>query len=146
MRDGRVHSTTEGVPQGGGVFPLLSNILLTPFDREMRERGYRLTRYADDWALTCRTRQEAEQAFAEAKKVLRSLGVTLNERKTRIVHISRGFEFLGYKLKRGSRPLRLSPEQIRSGTRPGSLYVYPTDRAIERFKDQVPSAHGAKRR
>ena len=35
--------------------PLLSNILLTPFDKEMRRQGYQLTRWADDWIVTCRT-------------------------------------------------------------------------------------------
>ena len=38
----------RGTPQGGVVSPLLSNLLLTPFDGEMRRRGYQLTRYADD--------------------------------------------------------------------------------------------------
>lgn len=41
-----------GVVQGGVISPLISNILLTPFDKEMRERGYNLTRYADDWVAT----------------------------------------------------------------------------------------------
>ena len=50
----------QGTPQGGVVSPLLSNILLTPFDREMRERGYRLTRYADDWVVTCRDSEAGE--------------------------------------------------------------------------------------
>ena len=44
MQNGRLFPTTQGTPQGGVVSPLLSNILLTPFDREMRRRGYQLTR------------------------------------------------------------------------------------------------------
>jgi RNA-directed DNA polymerase len=44
---GRLFPTPQGTPQGGVGSPLLSNILLTPFDREMRGRGYQLTRYAD---------------------------------------------------------------------------------------------------
>src|ERR1039458_4807053 len=47
---GRLFPSERGTPQRGVVSPLLSNILLTPFDREMRRRGYRLTRYADDCA------------------------------------------------------------------------------------------------
>ena len=56
MVEGRRLATEQGTPQGGVVSPLLSNVLLTPFDREMRRRGYRLTRYADDWVVTCRSR------------------------------------------------------------------------------------------
>jgi RNA-directed DNA polymerase len=44
---GRLFPTERGTPQGGVVSPLLSNVLLTPFDREMRLRGFQLTRYAD---------------------------------------------------------------------------------------------------
>src|SRR5262249_59844234 len=49
MAGDRLFPTPQGTPQGGVVSPLLSNILLTPFDRAMRRRGYQLTRYADDW-------------------------------------------------------------------------------------------------
>ena len=52
--DGKqIHPSERGVPQGGVISPLMSNILLTPFDREMRRKGYRLTRFADDWLVTC---------------------------------------------------------------------------------------------
>jgi hypothetical protein len=49
--EGRLFPSERGTPQGGVASPLLSNILLTPFDREMRSRGYQLTRYADDWVI-----------------------------------------------------------------------------------------------
>lgn len=135
--DGKRLPTEQGTPQGGVVSPILSNVLLTPFDREMRHRGHRVTRYADDWVVTCRTRHEAEHVLREATKILTSLGVELNRDKTRIVHVSHGFEFLGYKIKRGTRPLRLSPEKIRSGVRQGALYAIPRQKSVEHFKDQI---------
>jgi hypothetical protein len=55
---GKQLPTECGTPQGGVISPLLSNILLTPFDCEMRKEGYRLTRYADDCAPR-RCRKEA---------------------------------------------------------------------------------------
>lgn len=137
IQHGRLFPTTQGTPQGGVVSPLLSNILLTPFDREMRRRGYQLTRYADDWAVTCRSRQEAEAALRCAEKILATLGVHLNVRKTRIVHVRRGFAFLGYTIKRGQRALCLPAAQIKSNTRRGGLYAYPTQKSIDRFKDAV---------
>src|SRR3972149_3881381 len=121
----------------GHLRQAVSNVLLTPFDREMRHRGYRLTRYADDWVVTCRTRTEAERVLAEATKILATLGVVLNREKTRIVHVRDGFEFLGYKIKRGSRPLRLPSEKIRSGARSGALYAIPRQKSIQHFKDQI---------
>ena len=137
VAEGRRLATEQGTPQGGVVSPLLSNILLTPFDREMRRRGYRLTRFADDWVVTCRSRAEAQAALAVATRILGELGVVLHAKKTRIVHVRHGFEFLGYKIKRGSRPLRLSPQQIRSGARSGMLYAYPRVKSLQHFKDQI---------
>jgi group II intron reverse transcriptase/maturase len=55
--EGRLFPTERGTPQGGVASPLLSNILLTPFDWEMRSRGYRLTRFADDCAPRRRGRE-----------------------------------------------------------------------------------------
>ena len=54
----------------------------------MRRQGYQLTRWADDWVVTCRTRAEAKDALVRAAKILAKLGVTLNREKTRIVHIA----------------------------------------------------------
>jgi retron-type reverse transcriptase len=52
---GRLFPSERGTSQGRVVSPLLSNLLLTPFDREMRCKGYQLTRYADDWVITCKS-------------------------------------------------------------------------------------------
>ena len=108
--------------KGAAISPLLSNILLTPFDWEMRRRGYRLTRYADDWLITFHSRGEARAALEEARRILAKLGVTLNTGKTRIVHVRHGFEFLGYKIKQGNRPFRLaSLEDHERGSRGSAL-------------------------
>ena len=83
------------------VSPLLSNILLTPFDREMRRKGYQLTRYADDWVITCKSAAEARAAVDAALRILKQLGVELHPQKTRMVHVQYGFEFLGYRSSAG---------------------------------------------
>ena len=136
--DGRLFPTERGTPQGGVASPLLSNVLLTPFDKEMRRRGYRLTRYADDWVITCTSAAEARTALATATAVLERLGVRINPTKTRIVRVQHGFEFLGYKIKRG-KGLRLPLHKVRTRLRPGGLYAYPTQKSLRHFKDQVRS-------
>ncbi len=75
--------------------------------------------------------------MAAALRILNELGVQLHPQKTRIVHVRQGFEFLGYKIKRGRGQLRLLPGQIRSGTQPGALYAYPREKSIRHFMDQV---------
>ena len=80
---------------------------------------------------------EARAAIVAAQRILEQLGVLLHPQKTRIVHVRHGFEFLGYKIKRGQRPLRLRSQQIQSGVRSGDLYAYPKEKSIRRFMDQV---------
>lgn len=133
---GRLYPTERGTPQGGVVSPLLSNILLTPFDWEMRRRGYQLTRYADDWVVTCESAAEARAAIESARRILTELGVHLHPQKTRVVHIRHGFEFLGYKIKQGRR-LTLPASKIRSGAQSGALYAIPREKSVQRFMDQM---------
>src|SRR6201993_5043597 len=134
---GQVLPSERGTPQGGVVSPTLSNILLTPFDREMRLRGYQLTRYADEWVVTCKSAAEARSAVDAPRRILKQLGVELHPQKTRIVHVRYGFEFLGYKIKRGERKLYLPESKIRSQVQQGALYAYPKEKSIRRFMDQV---------
>jgi len=133
---GRLFPSERGTPQGSVVSPLLSNILLTPFDQEMRSKGFQLTRFADDWVITCHSEAEAHAAIAAALRILKELGVELHPQKTRVVHVQHGFEFLGYKIKRGKQ-LKLSADKIRGTARSGALYALPREKSIRRFMDGV---------
>ena len=96
-----------------------------------------LTRWADDWVVTCRTRVEAERALARATKILDQLGVTLNREKTRIVPVANGFEFLGFKIQRGRNRFKLSRDRIKTKLNRQGLYAIPTQKSLDRFKDQI---------
>ena len=76
-------------------------------------------------------------ALRIAEKILETLGVRVNRQKTQIVHVRHGFAFLGYKIKQGSRALRLPEAKIRSGVRSGDLYAYPTQKSVDRFKEAI---------
>jgi RNA-directed DNA polymerase len=102
--------------------------------------GYRMTRWADDFVVVCRTRREAQTARALAGSFLcNELGVSLHPAKTRIVHVDHGFEFLGDKVKRGN-GLRLSASKRTSHVNPHNLYAVPRERSVARFKDQIRDA------
>src|SRR5580700_10449688 len=137
---GRLFPSERGTPQGGVVSPLLSNVLLTPFDQELRRKGYQLTRYADDWVITCKSAVEARAALADALRILERLGVHLNPEKTRIVHVRFGFEFLGYQIKRG-RPRQLGDRKLGRTAPAGTLYAYPREKSISPFPGSGAPAH-----
>ncbi|HEX8607940.1 MAG TPA: hypothetical protein VF679_04805, partial [Pedobacter sp.] len=55
------------------------------------------------------------------------------------MHVKEGFEFLGFKIKRGTKKLKLPASKIKSKTVEGMLYAYPKDASIKRFKEQIRS-------
>ncbi|MEZ4599173.1 MAG: reverse transcriptase domain-containing protein [Syntrophotaleaceae bacterium] len=64
LEGGIVSPRVEGTPQGGPLSPLLSNILLDEFDKELERRGHAFCRYADDCNIYVRSRQSAERVMA----------------------------------------------------------------------------------
>ncbi len=55
--------TETGMPQGGPLSPLLSNVILNDLDKELARRGHRFVRYADDWMIFCKSRKNAERTL-----------------------------------------------------------------------------------
>jgi hypothetical protein len=85
-----------GTLQGAPISPLLTNVYMTPFDRALTERGWRLVRYCDDFVIQCRTEAEAQDALSVAQESLGSRRLRMHPDKTRIVPPDAEFEFLGY--------------------------------------------------
>ncbi len=100
---------TQGSPQGAVISPLLANIYLDPLDAFAAWRGYRMVRYADDFVILCRTREEAEAALADVRAWVSENGLALHPEKTHVGDCrqpGQGFEFLGYRFEAGERHVR----------------------------------------
>lgn len=85
----------RGIPQGAAISPLLANLLLDEFDEELQDR-FRLIRYADDFIILCKSKEEAEAALEEVKEAIRKLELTIKPAKTQVTHFETGFQYLGY--------------------------------------------------
>jgi RNA-directed DNA polymerase len=112
--------TNEGTPQGSSLSPLLANIALHGLDVLARERGLELVRYADDFVVLARTREEAESALELVREWILGNGLELHPDKTRIVEYASGesFDFLGFTFERGSvGPRKKSIQSLRSKIR-----------------------------
>ena len=111
---GVFEKTEVGMPQGGPLSPLLSNIMLNELDKELTHRGHRFVRYADDCMIFCKSRKSAERTleniipFIEGKLFLK-----VNRSKTSVDHISR-VKYLGYSFYRyrGKCRFRVHPKSI----------------------------------
>lgn len=87
----------QGTPQGAVISPLLANLYLNPLDHLLADAGLAMVRYADDFVILCRSREDAERALALVQEWVRDNGLTLHPTKTKIVDArSEGFDFLGY--------------------------------------------------
>lgn len=92
---GQPRLLTKGVPQGSPLSPLLSNLYLDGLDEALLGNDLRLVRFADDFLILCRDRNQAERALALTQDLLESLALRLKPEKTRITHFDEGFRFLG---------------------------------------------------
>ena len=116
---------TGGTPQGAVVSPLLANIYLHSFDVRMREKDYRMVRYADDFVVLCSSAEQACAALAEVQTWVKANGLSLNPDKTHVGDCrvqGQGFEFLGYRFEAGERwvrrrSLQAVRDRIRATTR-----------------------------
>jgi RNA-directed DNA polymerase len=98
MQNGVVVSRTEGTPQGGPLSPLLANLLLTDFDRELEKRGHRFVRYADDCNIYVQSPRAGERVLDSATRFLETkLKLRVNKEKSAVGHVSER-SFLGYRL------------------------------------------------
>ena len=100
---------TGGTPQGAVISPLLGNLYLHALDVHLEEKGHRLVRYADDFVVLCRSREEAEAALVEVREWVEANGLTLHPDKTHVGDCripGQGFEFLGYRFEAGRRWVR----------------------------------------
>jgi RNA-directed DNA polymerase len=127
--------TEEGTPQGGVISPLLLNVALHGLEEAAGVRyvnsGHHagttkpdspvVIRYADDLVALCHTQRQAEQVKATLAEWLAPRGLAFNEEKTRIVHLSLGFDFLGFNVRRYN----------------GKLLIKPSKTAIQRIRERL---------
>ena len=100
---------TQGTPQGAVISPLLANIYLHPLDELMAAQGYRMVRYADDFVVLCKSREEAAAALAQIGAWVTANGLCLHPDKTHVGDCRQpgeGFDFLGYRFEAGQRFVR----------------------------------------
>ena len=96
MENGIIHRNEEGVPQGGPLSPILSNIYLDRFDKELESRGLRFVRYADDCNIFVKSEMSANRVMKSVSSWLeRKLFLKVNMTKTKVVRPSNS-SFLGF--------------------------------------------------
>ncbi|MFD1045208.1 group II intron reverse transcriptase/maturase [Kibdelosporangium lantanae] len=136
IENGRFAPTEEGAPQGGVISPLLLNVALHGMEAAAGVR-YHVTgtragktmpgcpaviRYADDLLALCHSREQAEQVKARLAEWLAPRGLVFNEDKTRITHLDRGVDFLGFSIRR---------------FRGGKLLTKPSNEALRRIRKRL---------
>lgn len=129
MEDGLVNATAEGVPQGGCISPVLSNIYLDKLDKELESRGLRFVRYADDFVIFVKSEMAANRVMASVRSWLeRKLRLKVSATKTKVVRPTKS-TFLGFTFWKNSKGWECKP----------------TDKAKEKLEGKVKSVLVRKR-
>lgn len=96
---GRFDESELGVPQGGPLSPLLSNILLNELDHELESRGHRFVRFADDMMILCKSKRAAQRTLEHIIPFIeKKLFLKVNREKT-VVSYVKGIKFLGFSFR-----------------------------------------------
>src|SRR5690606_37684436 len=92
----KLHTNEVGVPQGGPLSPILSNIMLNEMDKELERRKHKFVRYADDLLILCRSKRSAQRTMSSMTHFIEDkLFLKVNKEKSQTAHI-RNVKFLGY--------------------------------------------------
>ena len=117
LEDGKVEATTQGVPQGGPLSPLLANIMLDPLDKELERRGLRFARYADDFLILVKSLRAAQRVMQNVTRYVEMrLKLVVNRQKSKAAPLGQ-CAFLGFEIRRGR--------------------IVWTDKAHQRFKERI---------
>jgi len=143
LEKGVFHDAESGTPQGGVISPLLANIALHGMEEALgiksgsqrNKRG--LIRYADDFVIFCESKEDAEKATREITSWLVTKGLEMSVEKTRIRHLTEGFDFLGFNVR-----IYPAPKTSRTGWK---LLIKPSNEAVKKFKRKVKAIWKAQR-
>jgi RNA-directed DNA polymerase len=137
VEHGTFHPTEAGTPQGGVISPLLANIALhgmeqaleIKYNQKGKNPGKRaLVRYADDFVVLCASKADAKQVIENLNEWLARRGLMLSEEKTRVVHLTQGFDFLGFNVREYSNVNR----------KEGAVrLITPSKEAVKRHRDMM---------
>lgn len=134
---GVFNSTNSGTPQGGIISPLLANIALHGMEEALGIKyncrgeviGSRIIiRYADDCVILCESEEDAKKAQNEINEWLKPRGLSLSSEKTKIVHITEGFNFLGFNIRH---------YKVTNTATGYKLLIKPSKKSIKEFKAKI---------
>jgi RNA-directed DNA polymerase len=132
LPDGVVMDVEQGVPQGGPLSPLLSNVVLDELDRELDRRGHRFVRYADDCNVYVRSERAGQRVMASIKQFIeRRLRLKVNEQKSALARPEER-HFVGFRMRR--EPLDGEVEVL--------LSARSKERIDTRIRELTPRNHG----
>lgn len=137
MEDGAFFDSDAGTPQGGIISPLLANISLHGMEKVLgvkrNNRGEsvgnrQVVRYADDFVVFCKTKEDAEKTVEILESWLQERGLNLSKEKTRTAHLSEGFDFLGFNVR------QYKDKTTKTGLK---LLIKPSKEALQRIRDKL---------
>ena len=138
MEQSVYHETETGTPQGGVSSPLLANIALHGMEEAIGVKyncngelisNRAVVRYADDFVVLCEEKEDAEKATQILTNWLQKRGLALSTEKTRIVHLTDGFDFLGFNIRHYK-----APQTSKTGYK---LLITPSKHSVQHIRNKL---------
>jgi RNA-directed DNA polymerase len=140
-----------GTPQGGIISPILANIALDGMEsylyNKLKEKGYkvkelyngklRIVRYADDFVVMHENKAVIEDSKLIITEWLQKRGLELSEEKTRIVHSTEGFDFLGFNVRHYENETKGYRARKFANKQGFKLLIKPSKKSIETHSDKI---------
>jgi RNA-directed DNA polymerase len=137
MEKGTFYETNMGTPQGGIISPLLANIALHGLEKALGVTyNYRgelnskraIVRYADDFVVFCETEEDANKTVSTLSEWMNNRGLSLSEEKTKIIHLKKGFNFLGFNIR------HYAVTNTKTGWK---LLIKPSKKSMQELRNKV---------
>jgi CRISPR-associated protein Cas1 len=106
---GIFHERLKGLAQGSPLSPLLANLYLDSFDEQIKSWNVKMVRYADDFVILTKSKEEAEAVLSKTESFLSEIGLKIKKEKTAVRNIREGFQFLGMLF--GRTEVKVEPEE-----------------------------------
>ncbi len=124
IKNNRLYRYPVGIIQGSPLSPVLSNIYLHRFDIDIKKENFTMIRFADDFCILCKNREDTEKALDKAENILKTLKLQIKPGSVSVIDVNKKFEFLGREVLLRPKTLNRNNHDKKIVTKDNENYIF----------------------